>query len=180
MNKDIEKKLKYRKSRQKEKTVNSISLIIVIFLLAIFIVILINSFFFTVVTVDGDSMQRTLFDGDRLLVKKFGINKNSINVDDLIYFRGQDKKYYLKRVVALPGDVVEIINNRLIINGIEKTEDYTRGDSTQAYDKNKWILKDDEYFALGDNRYKDTSIDSRSFGPVKIKSIQGKVIKKLK
>ena len=180
MDTSVERKLRHRKNRQKQKNRNILKLIVFLFLLAIFIVMLINSFLFTVVTVDGDSMQRTLFDGDRLLVKKIGVNKDSINVDDLIYFRVDDKKYYLKRVVALPGDVVEIVNSRLIINGIEKTEDYTRGDATQAYDKNKWILKENEYFVLGDNRYKRTSVDSRAFGPVKIDSIEGKVIRKLK
>ena len=180
MDRSVESKLKHRKNRQKQKNRNMIKLIIFLFLLVIFIVMLINSFLFTVVTVDGDSMQRTLFDGDRLLVKKIGINKDDINIDDLIYFKGNDKKYYLKRVVALPGDVVEIVNSRLIINGVEKTEDYTRGDATQAYDKNKWILKDDEFFVLGDNRYKNTSVDSRAFGPVKIETIEGKVIRKLK
>lgn len=180
MDTSVERKLRRRKNRQKQKNRNILKLIVFLFLLAIFIVMLINSFLFTVVTVDGDSMQRTLFDGDRLLVKKIGVNKDSINVDDLIYFRVDDKKYYLKRVVALPGDVVEIVNSRLIINGIEKTEDYTRGDATQAYNKNKWILKEDEYFVLGDNRYKNTSVDSRAFGPVKNDSIEGKVIRKLK
>lgn len=180
MDRSVERKLRHRKNRQKQKNRNLIKLIIFLFLLAIFIVMLINSFLFTVVTVDGDSMQRTLFDGDRLLVKKIGVNKDDINVDDLVYFKGNDNKYYLKRIVALPGDVVEIVNSRLIINGIEKTEDYTRGDSTQAYDVNKWILKDDEFFVLGDNRYKKTSVDSRAFGPINIKSIQGKVIRKLK
>ena len=180
MDRSVERKLRHRKNRQKQKNRNLIKLIIFLFLLAIFIVMLINSFLFTVVTVDGDSMQRTLFDGDRLLVKKIGVNKDNINVDDLVYFKGSDNKYYLKRIVALPSDVVEIVNSRLIINGIEKTEDYTRGDATQAYDVNKWILKDDEFFVLGDNRYKKTSVDSRAFGPINIKSIQGKVIRKLK
>ena len=152
MDTSVERNLRRRKNRQKQKNRNILKLIVFLFLLAIFIVMLINSFLFTVVTVDGDSMQRTLFDGDRLLVKKIGVNKGNINVDDLIYFKVNDNKYYLKRVVALPGDVVEIVNSRLIINGIEKTEDYTRGDATQAYNKNKWILKENEYFVLGDNR----------------------------
>lgn len=173
----IEEKRRLRKQKQREKNKQLLKYLAVIILAAAVIVYIFNLFFFSIVTVEGDSMQRTLFDGDKILVRKIGVDGSDFNRDDLIYFTGANNRYYVKRVIGLPGDAVEIVNDKVLINGIEKIEEYTRGDATESYDINKWILSENEYFVLGDNRYRTSSRDSRIFGPIEEENIVGKVIK---
>ena len=76
---------------------------------------------------------------------------------------------FIKRVIALPGDTIECKDGIIYINDKEYKDKYAYG-ITNDFDR--VILKDDEYFLLGDNRI--VSRDSRYFGPVKEKYIEGK------
>ena len=86
----------------------------------------------------------------------------------------------IKRVIGLPGDTVTIADGKLYVNGEEKEESYILEDmikkhSGESYGvkNDTWILEDDEYFILGDNR--NVSRDSEDYGPVKDTQILGKV-----
>lgn len=137
---------------------------------------MIDKFVISVITVEGDSMKNTLIENDKILVRKIGIKTSNINVEDIVYFKGVDERYYLKRIIAVPGDVVEIVNDKVIVNGVQKNEEYTNGKKTEFYSQNKWFIKENQYFVLGDNRDKNSSKDSRIFGTIRIDQIKGKVI----
>lgn len=121
-------------------------------------------------------MKNTLKENDKILVQRVGIKTSNIHTGDIVYFKGTDNRYYLKRVIAVAGDVVEIVNDKVIVNGVQKNEEYTNGKKTEAYSQNKWFIKENKYFVLGDNRSKNSSKDSRIFGTIGIEQIKGKVI----
>lgn len=176
MDSRIERKRQIRKNRKRKKRLAYLKIFLFILLIAVAAMVLINHFLISVITVEGESMQRTLYDGDRLLVKKIGFDQEDITYDDLVFFKGIDDRYYVKRIVAAPGDVIEIINEKVFINGVQKIEDYIRGEATQVYDQNRWFLQENQFFVLGDNRYKDLSKDSRLFGAITFEQIEGIVI----
>lgn len=176
----MDERILRKRRKRKNKNLRKIRKILACITLIAFIIILtgviVDNFFYSIVTIEGNSMQRTFYEGDKILVKKFGIDSGKIEQDDIIYFKGEDDRFYVKRVIGLPGDIVEVINDKVFVNGVQKIEDYTRGDQTQVYDQNKWFIGENEFFVLGDNRYRDLSKDSRLFGTININQIEGKFI----
>lgn len=148
--------------------------------------------------VDGNSMYPTLYNGDNLIIEKvsnyFTIPAQGTIVTfirpkvQLVYDgEGANAGYHVqadesmpdtqlvKRVIAVPGDEVEIKNGRVYVNGTELIEDYLPKEvvtEVQFPDYAHVKLGEDEIYVLGDNR--PHSSDSRSFGPVKIKSLIGR------
>ncbi len=113
----------------------------------------------------GDSMEPSLYSGQEVLINKVSMYLTGPGRGDIIAFLpngNTNSHYYVKRVVAMPGETVQIIDGALYINGTEQV-----GDS-DAYDKMEEAgiaaspikLGSDEYFVLGDNR--NSSEDSRS------------------
>ena len=92
--------------------------------------------------------------------------------------RYADTKYLIKRVIGLPGEKIEIINNKLYINDKEYQEDYLKNNlkykdfylKDLGYDK----IPKDMYLVLGDNR--ENSLDSRKIGLIKKSEINGKIL----
>ena len=135
------------------------------YVIIIIVVILIRSFIITPVRVTGASMSPTLKDGEIMLLYKLAkIERNDIVVVDTDSSDG----YIIKRVIAMPGDTIEYKNGNLYINGKKKKDKFGSG---KTEDIPKTILKNDEYFVMGDNR--EWSKDSRIIGPVKEKEIKG-------
>lgn len=165
-----------RRKRKLNRFKKYSTLLIVLIIFALFLVFMLDRYVISVLTVEGDSMQNTLFEGDKLLVKKININSENIKRDDIIYFIGNDNRPYLKRVIGVGDDVVEVINDKVFVNGVQKLEEYTKGEETDLYDTSKWFIKDNQLFVLGDNRFGNSSKDSRIFGPIDIKQVKGKVI----
>lgn len=131
----------------------------------------------------GVSMEPTLYNGQEVLVNRFVYKIVSPKRGDVIAFLpngNPNSHYYLKRVIGLPGERIQIIGGYVYINGELLAED-------EAYDKiadagiagTEIVLESDEYFVLGDNR--NTSEDSRSgnIGPVSKETVTGKVWFKL-
>ena len=111
----------------------------------------------------GDSMSPKLNNGDVVLVNRFAYNVTSPKRGDIIVFKpkgNENSHYYIKRIIGLPGETVEIIEGSVYINGEKLKEDYT---ATEINDvgivSEKITLGGDEYFVLGDDR--DKSEDSR-------------------
>lgn len=129
-------------------------------------------------SVVGQSMAPTLNSGEEILVNRFIYKVTAPKPNDLIVFlpNGNEKShYYVKRVVAVPGDTVLIQNGAVYVNGElfdEKTEVAAIEEAGLAAEE--MVLGDDEYFVLGDNR--NNSEDSRyaNIGNVKKDYIIGK------
>lgn len=131
--------------------------------------------------VDGDSMKNTLHDEESLLVEKVTYRFKDPERFDIITFypRGRDHKdYYVKRIIGLPGETIQITGNTIYINGEVLKEEYGKEPMETAGIAEKPIkLGADEFFVLGDNR--NESIDSRNgedVGVVKRKNIDGHAI----
>ena len=131
--------------------------------------------------VDGPSMEDTLHDGESLLVEKISWHFGWIDRFDIIVFypygREVEEEYYVKRVIGLPGETVQIIGSEIYINGEVLEENYGKDPITNpGRAAEPIILGEDEYFVLGDNRA--VSLDSRydSVGNVKRENIGGKAI----
>lgn len=131
-------------------------------------------FMFDVVKVSGSSMLPTYEDGDMVFVKKSGY---SIQRYDVIVVTGSENgfsKNYIKRVIGLPGDVLQIRDGYVYVNG-EQLEDVVNVKIENPGAAEHEILIDG-YFVLGDNR--NDSMDSRNedFGVISNSEIFGKVI----
>lgn len=112
--------------------------------------------------VSGQSMEATLHDGDNLIVDKISYRFRDPERFEIIVFPYQHKEntYYIKRIIGLPGETVQVIDGYVYINGEKLDEDYglevmeSAGIAAEPIE-----LGSDEYFVLGDNR--NHSSDSR-------------------
>ena len=145
--------------------------------LFVFVILLylLFGFVFEIEIVHGDSMKNTLKNGDVALSLR---NCKEYSVGDIVILKTNEKSDYVKRIVALPGDTVDIdpASGSLIRNGKTVSEPYALG-KTLPKDNGVTFpitLAVDEYFALGDNR--PVSLDSRFFGPVPSTQIKAKLI----
>lgn len=126
----------------------------------------------------GVSMEPGLYNGQEILINHFIYKLVSPKRGDVIVFLpngNQNTHYYVKRVVALPGETVQIRDEKLYINGVMAEEDENFDKMADAgIAENEITLAPDEYFVLGDNR--NNSEDSRSgnIGPIKRDNITGK------
>lgn len=129
-------------------------------------------------SVIGVSMEPGLYNGQEILINHLIYKLVSPKRGDVIVFLpngNQNTHYYVKRVVGLPGETVQIQNEALYINGVLAEEDGSYDKIADAgIAENEITLGSDEYFVLGDNR--NSSEDSRSgnIGPVKRENITGK------
>lgn len=133
------------------------------------------NFFGTQITINGQSMQPLLNSGDVVLMNRLSYDFGKPKRMDVVVFEREDKKTNVKRVIGIPGDVVQIKEGRVYVNG-EVIDDEKLGSVALAgLAENPVELGDKEYFLLGDNR--DSSEDSRfaNVGNVKEEQILGKV-----
>lgn len=121
--------------------------------------------------VRGSSMEPSLSDGQYLVVSKVAYWIRSPQRGDAIVFVPPNgaSDDYIKRIVGLPGDLVEISEGQTWVNGSPIDEEYIL--QPAAY-SGSWSLREEEYFVLGDNR--NNSSDSHSWGLLLRKSIVGK------
>lgn len=125
--------------------------------------------------VDGDSMSPNLQDGDVALAYRL---EESFTYGDVVVLNGLSKDDYIKRIIGLPGDTIDIDKETGMIlrNGIVLAEPYTTGVTLPREGGIEFpvILDDGEYFLLGDNR--SISYDSRIFGATPKENIKAKVL----
>ena len=130
--------------------------------------------------VSGSSMESTLHNKENLLVEKVSYRFKDPDRFDVIVFYPYGREsddYYIKRVIGLPGETVQIKGDTIYINGEEIKENYGKDPMVYAGIAEEPLkLADDEFFVLGDNR--EVSEDSRyeEVGPVKRENIVGKAI----
>ena len=127
--------------------------------------------------VNGDSMNVTLEDGDNLIVDKLSYRFSDPKRFDIIVFpyQYQEKTYYIKRIIGMPGETVQVIDGMVYIDGEMLDETYGMEIMQYAGVASEPItLGEEEYFVLGDNR--NNSSDSRdpSVGNIQEDQIIGK------
>ncbi len=161
--------------KEEKKEDNSFFAWIKVILTAIILAILIRTFIFSATLVIGESMNPTLVEKDRLISLKLPLFFKNPNRYDIVVIDAPDDKgkEYVKRVVGLPNDHVKITDGKVYINDKLIDEKYTSSTYTETDFQNEWKLDKDEFFVMGDNRLPGKSLDSRYFGPIKKKSIDG-------
>jgi signal peptidase I len=128
------------------------------------------------VKVEGVAMLPALRDGDRIIIDR---NFDKLERGDIItfYFPMDQRKSYLKRIIGLPNDSVEIREGKVFINGTPLDEPYVDPKLDLSHRSSQARkLSAEQYFVMGDNR--DNSSDSRIWGPLDRKLIYGKYVSK--
>jgi len=126
----------------------------------------------------GDSMKPVLSNGDVVLVNRIIYNATTPKRGDIIIFKPKGNEnihYYTKRIIGLPGETVEIMENRIYIDGDKLEEEYETTDIDDVgIVTEKVKLAGDEYFVLGDNRASSEDSRNADVGNVKREYIYGK------
>ena len=146
------------------------------YLIIIIVVVLIRTFFYTTIRVNGESMAETLSNGELMILDKIGFNTKGLNRFDIIVFDTKVDRKLIKRVIGLPGETVEYIDDNLYINGKLLKDEYGYGYTFDfdLSDIDVEKIPNNYYFVMGDNR--ENSIDSRVLGLISEKDIMGKAI----
>ena len=143
------------------------------FVIIFLIVVVIFNVFIGVSRVDGNSMEPTLQNGDVVFFLRMGSDYQD---GDVVFARMPSGEYYVKRVIATEGEVVDLKDGIFYIDGVQEEGDYILG-ITEAQDgivSYPYTVEKGKYFMVGDNR--ERSMDSRSFGALLESSIKGKLI----
>ncbi|MBM7715647.1 signal peptidase I [Siminovitchia sp. FSL H7-0308] len=148
-------------------------------LIAVGLAAIIRYFLFAPIVVDGFSMMPTLHNGDRMIVNKL----SKPDRFDIIVFHAPEQKDYIKRVIGLPGDTVEYVNDTLYVNGKPYKEPYLEvykkqnpeGPLTEDFTLEEITghktVPEGELFVMGDNRR--SSKDSRHIGTIPMEKVIG-------
>jgi signal peptidase I len=153
--------------------------IIQVVAISLAIIIPIRYFLIQPFYVNGASMEPNFYDHEYLIIDEISYRFGEPGRGDIIVFRypSDPKQYFIKRIIGLPGETVEIVDGEIIIynqqypDGTYVEEEYLSNGYTIGQKKVK--LRSDEYYVLGDNR--SSSLDSRSFGPVNRDYVIGRV-----
>lgn len=179
---------KKQKTKQNDKiTKKDIISFLLTIVIACAAAFLITRFVVCRTIVDGSSMQNTLQNNDNLITEMVSYYFRAPKRYEIVTLHPYEKneKSFIKRIVGLPGETVQIVDGLLTING-EVMEDDIYGAEMMygsGYDANgnrnlltsqKWVLRENEFFVLGDNR--NHSNDSRYIGPIQRKDIYGHAV----
>jgi len=175
--------------------------IVKVFLLALIIIVPIRMFLFQPFFVRGDSMYPTFKNGEYLIINEWGYKKTNVGIFgkdfftvdpskelkrfDIVVFRypKDPEKFFIKRVIGLPEEKVEIEDGKIKIFNEENPEGFFLKENEYLSEKiltgnhaheTPWELTEEEYFVMGDNR--SGSSDSRLWGPVPKFDIIGKAV----
>lgn len=122
--------------------------------------------------VQGHSMLPTLHEGEYLIINKLSYYLDEPRRGDIIvlHFPRDRSREYIKRVIGLPGDHIQIDDDAVLVNGAPLNEPYING--AAAYRTGAWTVPEGHYFVMGDNR--NNSSDSRSWSFLPREDIVGK------
>jgi signal peptidase I len=143
---------------------------------ALLLAVVVKTFLFQAFYIPSLSMYPTLDKGDRVLVNKLSYDLHDVHRGDLVVFERPPNepttiKDLIKRVIGLPGDVIEARDGVVYVNGAALVESYVdKGDRTENLPRQ--TVPDKSLFVMGDNR--NNSEDSRVFGPIPEKTVVGR------
>ncbi len=139
------------------------------YLIIILVVLFIRFFIITPIKVQQKSMFPTLNPNDIMILDKVSLKLGKLERFDIVVIK-YENEYLIKRVIGLPGEIVEYKEGELYINNIQIPETFIRVNTADFKLEEK--IKDNNYFLVGDNR--NNSTDSRIFGLIDKKNIIGK------
>lgn len=129
-------------------------------------------------TVSGSSMETTLSDGDNLIVDKISYRFKEPERYDIIVFpyKYEENTYYIKRIIGLPGETVQVIDGYTYINGKQLESDIYGAEVMEAAGiaEDPIVLGEEEYFVLGDNRNHSSDSRDSSVGVLHREDLMGK------
>ena len=169
----------------------------IVFLVAMLLGLILNSEVFTIAEVSNISMQDTLVAGEKIYINKTAYRDRLPERGDIVVFLKEETidgffnrlkitsedlflrfspemrdNRLIKRVIGVPGDILEIKNGDVYINYLQLDERYIKGITFPYRTVEKTTIPEGKVFVMGDNR--ENSNDSRSFGLVELNSIEGK------
>ncbi|MDP3778622.1 MAG: signal peptidase I [bacterium] len=156
--------------------------IVKILLISLAIVLPIRYFIVQPFIVRGASMEPNYYDGQYLIIDEVTYQVRKPERGEVIVFRypKDPKQFFIKRIIGLPGERVEILKGRVTIfnndspKGITLDEAYLSSENHPTYPEGDVTLSSTEYFLMGDNR--DFSSDSRYWGPMDTKYMVGRAL----
>lgn len=127
-------------------------------------------------SVEGSSMEPAFQNGDQLIVEKLSYYFHEPERYDVVVFPFSDNVSYIKRIIGIPGDIIQIKNGEVYLNGEVLGEKFGKEERIEdpGLAEEEIVLAEDEYFVLGDNR--NASVDSRKeeVGTIRRSQIEGK------
>jgi len=150
---------------------------------ALILALIIKAFIFEAYKIPSSSMMDTLKEGDRIFVNKFIFSFRSVHIGDIVVFKTKgidriyspDKPYYIKRVVGMPGDHLEVKPEGLIYrNGrlLNTPNFFLENRYTEYYGRRYFDVPQGMFYCFGDNSR--NSSDSRDWGGVPVENVMGK------
>lgn len=169
----------------------------ILIIIALVVAVLIKTFLFQAFHIPSGSMRNTLLEGDRIMVNKLSYSFGEVERGDVVVFDSPfadgnagepliqkalrnvaeavglsaPEHDFIKRVVGLPGETIEIRGGELLVNGQALTEPYLHPSATMR-PFGPLTVSDDALFVMGDNR--NASQDSRFFGEVPVDDVVGR------
>lgn len=149
--------------------------------IAVALAFLIRTFLFAPFIVQGESMETTLHNNEKLVVNKAIYYLQDPKPGEIIVFHADQTRDYIKRVIAVAGDTVEMKDDQLFVNGKKVDEPYLerkeerareRGEANFTHDFPPVTVPEGHLFVMGDNRL--NSEDSRFIGPIPLSSVVGR------
>jgi signal peptidase I len=151
---------------------------VLVFASVIVLLLLVRSYVLEPVRVRSDSMAPALSPGAMLLIDKVTFHNRDPHRGEIVVAEDpRSGDSIIKRVVAVGGDSVGMEDGQLIVNGAPVAESYIDNENMDGYYFGPDAVPAGQVFLLGDNR--DTSEDSRTFGPVDVGDVEGKVLVKV-
>jgi signal peptidase I len=120
--------------------------------------------------IEGQSMEPNLHDGEYVLIDKLSYRLHTPERGDVVVFARSNERDFIKRVIGVPGDTVEVRGGQVWVNGLMLDEPYLN--QVMHSDMRPATIEPGRYFVLGDNR--NNSSDSRSFGAIALDDIIGR------
>ena len=117
------------------------------------------------------SMLPTLEPGELVMVNKLAYKLGELQRGDIVVFHYDESEDYVKRLIGLPGDEIEVQNGIVYISGVPRIETYLNEVPTYT---GKWVVPEGKLFVLGDNR--NQSSDSHSWGFVPVEEVMGRAV----
>lgn len=149
---------------------------------SLLMVFLVRTFIAQPFVVNGSSMEPTFHTNEYLIVDQLSYEIGSPSRGDVIIFRYPliPSRFFIKRVIALPGETIKISGSKVEIKTSDEAEFFTLEEPYVEFEKESFsetTLANDEYFVMGDNRL--ASLDSRSWGPLKDSFVVGRAFLRL-